>query len=259
MRTEQVNFQYRATRPIFENLNLSLQSNAITTIIGPNGCGKSTLLQLLSYNLTPQHGVVYLNEQSLNDFSQKQLAQRLATVHQQSQIPDDFTVRQMIETGRYSYQGLFAKDTNKDEVVSQVIEQLNLQAFENEPVKALSGGERQRVHLGVALAQEPEYLLLDEPTTYLDLHYQYQVLDIVKELQHTYQLTVVMVLHDINQAIEYSDELICLAPGRVLAQGAPKDVITTVLIKEMYHIDAKIFHDEACGTMICRKRGDRRC
>lgn len=141
-------------------------------------------------------------------------------------------------------------------MVSDVIAQLNLQPFENEPVTSLSGGERQRVHLGVALAQEPEYLLLDEPTTYLDLHYQYQVLDIVKRLQQTYQLTVVMVLHDINQAIEYSDELICLAPGRVLAQGAPEDVVTTTLIKEMYHIDAKIIHDDAFGTMICRKRGE---
>ena len=170
MRIEHLNFYYDLQRPIFEDISLEFKSNAITTIIGPNGSGKSTLLQLLSHNLKPKSGQIFLQDKLLNQYSQKALAQRLATVHQKSKVPEDFTVRQVIETGRYSYQRLFKKDLRKDSVVNTVIQQLDLTQFEHQSVMNLSGGELQRVFIGMALAQEPQYLLLDEPTTYLDIH-----------------------------------------------------------------------------------------
>ena len=255
MRIEHLNFYYDLQRPIFEDISLEFKSNAITTIIGPNGSGKSTLLQLLSHNLKPKSGQIFLQDKLLNQYSQKALAQRLATVHQKSKVPEDFTVRQVIETGRYSYQRLFKKDLRKDSVVNTVIQQLDLTQFEHQSVMNLSGGELQRVFIGMALAQEPQYLLLDEPTTFLDIHYQYQVLDIIKWLHEEYQMTIIMVLHDINQAIEYSDELICLGNKGLLAQGRPKDIIDHTLIQDMYHIDAKILQDPDCGTVIGKKRG----
>lgn len=254
MRTEGLHFQYKNEVEIIKNLSLTFSSNAITSIIGPNGCGKSTLLKLLSRNLKPSSGVIYLNQQDLKKFSKKALAHELATVHQTMKIPEGFTVREYIKLGRYSYGSVLNRDQHKERIIQYTIQQLNLEHLQHKKLITLSGGEAQRVFLATALVQEPQYILLDEPTTYLDIHYQYQVLDTIRLLKERYNITFIMVLHDINQAIEYSDEVICLSTDGVLAQGKPIQVINEKILKEMYQIDTKIIQDDECGMIICRKR-----
>ena len=254
MRVKGLHFQYKNDSEIIKNLSLTFSSNAITSIIGPNGCGKSTLLKLLSRNLKPSEGVIYLDELDLKTFSKRAFARKLATVHQKMNIPEGFTVRQYIELGRYSHESWLKMDVKKETNVQNILQQLNLVNLQNKKLASLSGGEAQRVFLATALVQEPRYILLDEPTTYLDIHYQYQVLDTIRTLKDHYHITFIMVLHDINQAIEYSDEVICLSTDGVLAQGKPIQVINEKILKEMYQIDTKIIQDDECGMIICRKR-----
>ena len=257
MRVNDLDFQYPNQAQMFEGLTVSFNSNEITTIVGPNGSGKSTLLHLLSHNLKPTKGTVYLDQQVLSSYSKKALAKKLATVHQKSTAPEDFTVRDVIACGRYSYQSMFKPDTDCDTVVTRVMKQLDLLHYADTPIASLSGGEMQRVYIAMSLAQEPKYMLLDEPTTFLDLHYQYQVLDIVQSLKLDHHMTIIMVLHDINQALAYSDQIICMRDGRILAQGKPSEVITESLIKDVYQIDAKIIEDDECGMMILKKKEGR--
>lgn len=254
MRVKGLHFQYKNDSEIIKNLSLTFSSNAITSIIGPNGCGKSTLLKLLSRNLKPSKGVIYLDDLDLKTFSKRAFARKLATVHQKMNIPEGFTVRQYIELGRYSHESWLKMDVKKETNVQNILQQLNLVNLQNKKLASLSGGEAQRVFLATALVQEPRYILLDEPTTYLDIHYQYQVLDTIRTLKDHYHITFIMVLHDINQAIEYSDEVICLNDKGVIAQGAPQEVINETILKEMYQIDAKIINDSECGMIVCRKR-----
>lgn len=254
MRVKGLHFQYKNDSEIIKNLSLTFSSSAITSIIGPNGCGKSTLLKLLSRNLKPSKGVIYLDELDLKTFSKKAFARKLATVHQKMNIPEGFTVRQYIELGRYSHESWLKMDVKKETIVQNILQQLNLVNLQNKKLASLSGGEAQRVFLATALVQEPRYILLDEPTTYLDIHYQYQVLDTIRTLKDHYHITFIMVLHDINQAIEYSDEVICLNDKEVIAQGAPQEVINETILKEMYQIDAKVINDSECGMIVCRKR-----
>ncbi|MFL1625393.1 ABC transporter ATP-binding protein [Staphylococcus capitis] len=254
MRVKGLHFQYKNDSEIIKNLSLTFSSSAITSIIGLNGCGKSTLLKLLSRNLKPSKGVIYLDELDLKTFSKKAFARKLATVHQKMNIPEGFTVRQYIELGRYSHESWLKMDVKKETIVQNILQQLNLVNLQNKKLASLSGGEAQRVFLATALVQEPRYILLDEPTTYLDIHYQYQVLDTIRTLKDHYHITFIMVLHDINQAIEYSDEVICLNDKGVIAQGAPQEVINETILKEMYQIDAKVINDSECGMIVCRKR-----
>ncbi|WP_228460007.1 ABC transporter ATP-binding protein, partial [Staphylococcus capitis] len=156
--------------------------------------------------------------------------------------------------GRYSHESWLKMDVKKETIVQNILQQLNLVNLQNKKLASLSGGEAQRVFLATALVQEPRYILLDEPTTYLDIHYQYQVLDTIRTLKDHYHITFIMVLHDINQAIEYSDEVICLNDKGVIAQGAPQEVINETILKEMYQIDAKVINDSECGMIVCRKR-----
>lgn len=190
----------------------------------------------------------------MKTFSKKAFARKLATVHQKMNIPEGFTVRQYIELGRYSHESWLKMDVKKETIVQNILQQLNLVNLQNKKLASLSGGEAQRVFLATALVQEPRYILLDEPTTYLDIHYQYQVLDTIRTLKDHYHITFIMVLHDINQAIEYSDEVICLNDKGVIAQGAPQEVINETILKEMYQIDAKVINDSECGMIVCRKR-----
>lgn len=256
MQVNSLNFHYRNKDYIINDLSLKFKKHAITTIIGPNGCGKSTLLELISKNLKPTSGTIYLNHKDLKSYSKKLLAHTLATVHQKMNAPEDFTVKQFIELGRYSHSKMFKKDNKKTEAIHFAMKVLDLDKFQDQPVNTLSGGELQRVFLATALAQESEYILLDEPTTFLDIHYQYQILDTIKQINNDLNVTMIMVLHDINQAIQYSDELICLGKERVLAQGPPHQIINELLIKQMYHMNSKIIFDEECGMMVCRKRNE---
>lgn len=254
MNINNVEFKY-GQRQLFNDLNLTIKRHAVTSIIGPNGSGKSTLLQMLAGYLQPQAGCVYIKGNDLNALGKKQLAQMLSAVHQNNTAPEDFTVKTLLRYGRYSHHRWLKKDVKGEAVIERVLEQFNLTKYADRPIGALSGGEKQRVFIAMALVQEPQYLLLDEPTTFLDLHYQYQVLEMIRQLNDMHRLTIIMVLHDINQALTYSDELICVANGEIAAQGKPQAIVTPELLKTIYQIDAKIIHDKDCGILIGKCHG----
>lgn len=231
-----------------DQVDETITPGTITTIIGPNGCGKSTLLGVLSNSYQPQSGQVILDGKDLTTYRGKQLAQKLGVVHQHNTAPSDMTVERLTGYGRIPHQSLFSKDDAADkEAIHWALEKTNLLDKRQVTIDALSGGERQRVWIAMALAQRTPYLFLDEPTTYLDMYYQYEILELVKQLNEEEQLTIVMVLHDLNQAIRYSDHIIAMKSGKVLAKGNPKAVMSAELIRQIYGIDVLVKIDEQMG------------
>ena len=220
----------------------------VTTIIGPNGCGKSTLLSVMSRNKMPLKGRATLENRDLVEYKPKEFAKKFAIVYQQNDIPADLTVEKLVMYGRMPHNSLFKKKTNDDEeAVTWALQCTNLLDKRHNDLSALSGGERQRVWIAMALAQQSEILCLDEPTTYLDIYYQLELLELVKQLNEQYGLTIVMVLHDINQAIRYSDHVILMKAGKVIAEGIPRSVITKEVIKEVYGVNSVFHEDEKLG------------
>lgn len=245
MELNKVVVSHDGTRRHLNGVTTVIPKGEITTIIGPNGCGKSTLLSVMARNNRPLDGLAKLENRDLVEYKQKEFAQKLAIVYQQNDIPQDLTVEKLVKFGRMPYASLFKKDSQEDEdAITWALTCTNLLDKRTEDLNALSGGERQRVWIAMALAQKSEILCLDEPTTYLDIYYQLELLELVKELNAKFGLTIVMVLHDINQAIQYSDHVIVMKDGRILAEGAPKQVVTADLVKEVY--DVKVaFRDDA--------------
>lgn len=231
-----------------KNITAHIAKGKITTIIGPNGCGKSTLLGVMSNHFHPEKGHVILEQKDIMAYKSKALAKKLAIVHQQNSAPVDMTVEKLVGYGRLPYKSIFQTDFKTDQaVVDWALEKTRLIEKRKNTLDALSGGERQRVWIAMALAQKSEYLFLDEPTTYLDIFYQFDILELVKSLNETEKLTIVMVLHDINQAIRYSDELIVMKRGEIIAQGKPEDVITKEQMKDVYQMDMAVVEDEMTG------------
>lgn len=231
-----------------KDVSSEIDHGKITTIIGPNGCGKSTLLGVLAKQYTPQEGSILLEGKALHTFGGKEFARKLAVVHQHNSAPSDMTVERLTSYGRLPYKAMFKSDPKKDsEAVEWALAKTNLLKKRKNSIMALSGGERQRVWIAMALAQQTPILFLDEPTTYLDIYYQYEILDLIKHLNKEEGLTIVMVLHDINQAIRYSDTIIAMKAGEVVIKGAPEEVITADLMKEVYHIDMIIKEDKETG------------
>lgn len=229
-------------------VSAKIQKGKITTIIGPNGCGKSTLLSVMSRNNTPLEGTATLENKDLVHYKQKEFAKKFAIVYQQNDIPNDLTVEKLVSYGRMPYNTVFKKDDASNEAaITWALECTNLIGKRKNDLSALSGGERQRVWIAMALAQKSEMLCLDEPTTYLDIYYQLELLELVKELNEKHGLTIVMVLHDINQAIRYSDHIILMKAGKMIAEGVPRDVITREVIKEVYGVEVMFKEDEQLG------------
>ncbi|WPK12310.1 ABC transporter ATP-binding protein [Lysinibacillus louembei] len=227
-----------------QNISTAIQHGKITTIIGPNGCGKSTLLNVMARNNSPVQGKATLDNKDLVDYKPKEFAQKFAIVYQQNDIPQDLSVERLVGYGRMPYHSLLKKNEVKDQqAVDWALACTSLSEKRHYDLSALSGGERQRVWIAMALAQQSELLCLDEPTTYLDIYYQLELLELVKELNEKHGLTIVMVLHDINQAIRYSDHIILMSAGRIVAEGAPRDVITKETVKDVYGVEA-IFHED---------------
>jgi len=244
----QVVVSYDGTKKHLNGVSTAIPKGKITTILGPNGCGKSTLLSVMARNNRPIEGFVKLENRELIDYKPKEFAKKLAIVYQQNEIPQDLTVEKLVRFGRMPYSSLFKKESIDDEeAITWALTCTNLLEKRNHDLTALSGGERQRVWIAMALAQKSEILCLDEPTTYLDLYYQIEFLELVKQLNVEYGITIVMVLHDINQAIRYSDHLIIMKDGDIFAEGTPEDVITTTLMKEVYDVNVVFRHDEEIG------------
>lgn len=239
MKTEQLEFSYQQEK-ILKGLNIEIAKEKITTIIGANGCGKSTLLKLLSRTTKPTQGNIFLYDKDI--FHYKDFSQHVAIVHQNNVAPEDVTVEKMVAYGRLPYTNWLLSEPNvEDEKVVWAMKVTGVLEIKDKFVTDLSGGQKQRVFIAMALAQDTSVLFLDEPTTFLDIRYQIELLKLVRQLNEEFQITIVMVLHDINQALEYSHEIIGMKKGNVLVQGEPKKVITEEVIAEIFDISLKLF------------------
>lgn len=243
LEAKNINFSY-GKKQILDDVSIKLAEHQITTLIGPNGSGKSTLFKLLTRSQKVDSGQVLLADKDIWQYPARDFAKEVAIVHQKNDLYDDLTVEELIKMGRLPYVGLTKEVDNQDEIIKQVIEYLELEPVKNKLVSQLSGGQQQRVWLGLALAQQPRYLFLDEPTTYLDLHFQMRFLTLLKNLNQTTKLTICMILHDLNQALHYSDQVVLLSQGKIKSQGLPEEVITEANVKESFDINCRIIDTE---------------
>ena len=238
--------------PIVEELTVTIPTQAITAIIGPNGCGKSTLLKALARILIPEQGKVEVNEVDIHSQSTKEIARQLGLLPQNPRSPDGITVSDLIQRGRYPHQGIFRQWSREDDSsVSKALSLTGLTNFSDRPIDELSGGQRQRVWIAMLLAQETPIMLLDEPTTHLDIAHQIEVLDLLKELTEQHNRTIVMVLHDINLAVRYANNLIAMRDGEIKTAGKPRDVLTAQMIHDVFSIQAQILPDPVSGSPLC--------
>jgi len=237
---------------IIQGLDLAIPQGQITTLVGPNGCGKSTLLRGMARLLKPKGGTVYLEGDAIAHLPTKELAKRLGILPQSPSAPEGLTVRELVAQGRYPHQNWLQQWSREDELkVEEAIATTHLHDFANRPLDTLSGGQRQRAWIAMALAQDTDILLLDEPTTYLDLAHQIEVMDLLHDLNTQQGKTVIMVLHDLNQACRYADQIVALHSGVVYAQGKPQAVMTETLVREVFGLDSRIIRDPVVGTPLC--------
>lgn len=237
---------------IIQSLDLAIPQRQITTLVGPNGCGKSTLLRGMARLLKPKGGTVYLEGDAIAHLPTKELAKRLGILPQSPAAPEGLTVRELVAQGRYPHQNWLQQWSREDELkVESAIATTHLHEFANRPLDTLSGGQRQRAWIAMALAQDTDILLLDEPTTYLDLAHQIEVLDLLYHLNRNAGRTIIMVLHDLNLACRYSHHLIALRNGRVMAQGQPSAVVTEEMVEQVFALQSRIITDPVSGTPLC--------
>ncbi|MFF5407461.1 ABC transporter ATP-binding protein [Streptomyces misionensis] len=236
-------------RVIAEELSVEIPDRSFTVIVGPNACGKSTLLRALSRMLKPDRGRVLLDGQAIQSLPAKQVARTLGLLPQSAVAPDGITVADLVGRGRYPHQGLLRQWSAEDErVVEESMRQTGVDGLADRYVDELSGGQRQRVWIAMALAQQTPLLLLDEPTTYLDIQHQIDVLDLCAELHETQGRTLVAVLHDLNHAARYATHLIALRGGEVIAEGAPHDIVTADLVERVFGLKCQVIEDPETGT-----------
>ncbi|MGW6459902.1 ABC transporter ATP-binding protein [Streptomyces sp. NPDC055078] len=234
---------------IAEDLSVEIPDHSFTVIVGPNACGKSTLLRALSRMLKPTEGRILLDGQVIHSMPAKKVARTLGLLPQSSIAPDGITVADLVARGRYPHQGLLRQWSPEDErIVQESMEATGVGDLADRYVDELSGGQRQRVWIAMALAQQTPLLLLDEPTTFLDIQHQLEVLDLCAELHETQGRTLVAVLHDLNQAARYATHLIALHEGKVVAEGAPADVVTADLVQRVFGVRSRVIDDPESGT-----------
>lgn len=230
---------------VLKGINLNIKKGKIVSIIGPNGCGKTTLLRVMSRNLNPKCGRVLLNGEDIHKLKPKVLAKEMAILSQSNGCPEDICIKDLVSYGRYAHKKLFSSLTDEDnKIIDWAINRTGLYEMRNRKVVTLSGGERQRAWIAMAIAQKPSVLLLDEPTTYLDISHQLELLDLIKSLNEKENITIVMVLHDINQAAKYSHELIVIKNGELYCKGAPCSIISDNVLKEVFRLEADIGEDK---------------
>jgi iron complex transport system ATP-binding protein len=227
---------------IFSDLNWTVERGQFWGIIGPNGCGKTTLLHLISGVEKLDEGQILLEGQSVHKYSRKSLAQKLAVLKQDGIPPLSYTVREVIEMGRFPFQSWLGKEQQeqKHDVVDEILYLLDLKELASVPLHLLSGGQRQRVALGKVMAQQPKLILLDEPTTFLDLRYQMQFMELVAKWQREQGLTVIAVMHDLNLASLFCDQLLLLSQGGIYEQGDPAEVLSSEVIKSIYNVSSQV-------------------
>ena len=234
---------------IARDLTVAIPDGHFTAIIGPNGCGKSTLLRTLSRLMTPVEGSVFLDGEQIQRFPSKEVARRIGLLAQNATTPGDITVLELVSRGRYPHQPLFTRWRKEDEeAVNRAMRATGITDLALQSVDTLSGGQRQRAWIAMVLAQETAIMLLDEPTTWLDISHQIDLLELLSELNRTQGYTLAAVLHDLNQACRYATHLIALRDGEIVAQGAPKEIVTPELIARIYGMRCMIIDDPVAGT-----------
>ncbi|MEW2346166.1 MULTISPECIES: ABC transporter ATP-binding protein [unclassified Streptomyces] len=239
---------YDTGRVIVEDLDVEIPDGKVTVVVGPNACGKSTLLRALGRLLKPRAGTVLLDGADLARAPGKETARTIGVLPQTPQPPDGITVADLVARGRQPHQKWWRQWSEDDErAVTEALERTDTAQLAERLVDELSGGQRQRVWIAMALAQETDLLLLDEPTTYLDMAHQVEVLDLVRRLNHERARTVVAVLHDLNQAVRYGDHLIAMKAGRIIAQGDPAEIITADLVREVFGLESVVVPDPVTG------------
>jgi iron complex transport system ATP-binding protein len=246
-------------REVVHRLDLAIPRGAITAIVGANGCGKSTLLRALARLMRPRAGAVLLDGRDIGELPTKAVAKRVGILPQSPVAPEGLTVEDLVARGRYPHQTVFRHWSAQDErAVEAALAATATADLRGRPVDELSGGQRQRAWIAMTLAQETEILLLDEPTTFLDLAHQIEVLDLLSDLVADHARTVVMVLHDVNQACRYADHLVAMRDGRVHAAGAPTEIVDADLIHHVFGLSARIVEDPVTGTPLCVPARPRR-
>lgn len=239
-------------RPIVDDLEIYIPDGKVTALVGANGSGKSTILKAMARIMKPQKGSVFLDGKSIHSQSTKEIAKQLAILPQTPTAPDGLTVGELVSYGRFPHQRGFGTLSAKDkEVIRRSIELTNMQDFHDRPVDQLSGGQRQRAWIAMALAQETDILFLDEPTTYLDMAHQLEVLKLLVKLNANQNRTIVMVVHDLNHATRYAQHMIAIKEGTVVSEGSPAEVMNKEVLRQVFGIEADIIPDPRTGVPLC--------
>ena len=243
-------------RTVIDHLDLSVPAGKVTVIVGPNACGKSTLLRSLSRLLAPRTGRVVLDGKDVHRVPARQLARTLGLLPQSPIAPEGITVADLVGRGRHPHQGMFSRwNAEDDDAVAAALDATATAELAERSVDELSGGQRQRVWIAMALAQQTDLLLLDEPTTFLDVSHQIEVLDLLTDLHRTRGTTIVMVLHDLNLAARYTDHLVALSAGRLHAAGPPAHVLTEETVRAVFGLESQVVTDPTSGKPLVLPMG----
>ena len=245
IKLENISFSYNKKKEFIQDLSLEFKRGEITTILGPNGSGKSTLLHMMSTYLKPKSGKIYLGDKDLGKLKQKEIAKYISCVYQENEAPDDITVRDLVSFGRNIYSNVKKEDKEENKrMIDFALKATGIEEIQDKKVVNLSGGQKQRAFIAMSLAQNTEVLLLDEPTTYLDIYHQIEILEVVKSLNEKYNITIVMVLHDLNQAINYSHNIVIMKNGNLIKQGKATEVLNEQTIKDVYNVSGYIHKED---------------
>lgn len=248
---DHITLSYRRGAAVVRDLVLTVAQGEIVTLVGPNGSGKSTILRTLARLMRPQDGAVYVDGREIHRMSTRKVAQTLAILPQDPTAPEDLTIHDLVSRGRFARQAWWRASSQRDrDAVSWALEATGLTALSARRLTTLSGGERQRAWIALALAQEPRILLLDEPTTYLDISHQLEVMVLLQQLNITTDLSIVMVLHDLNQAARFSHRLVALHNGEIYDAGPPADVLTDTMLRDVFQVEGVIGQDQHTGTPV---------
>ena len=234
------------------HLTLSIEAGTRTSLVGPNGSGKSTTLKTMARLIAPLSGSVYLNGRDINRLPTRQVARQMAILPQVHEVPAELTVTELVEQGRFPHVGALGMLRRQDdEAIGEAIRMTRLEEFVHRPIDTLSGGERQRAWMALALAQRTDILLLDEPTTFLDVGHQLDLLELVSGLNRDRGVTIVMVLHDLNHAARFSDRMIAMSDGEVVSDGPPGEVLTPELLRSCFGVEASVVTDPRTNSPMC--------